>query len=219
MLSRRAFLVGGVASVTAAAGGLVAVDQGWLPGRIALGRALGRCDVDAAIPEVPGSEPARSASFESTYRQREVTWILARPVDHDADELPVALVLHGRGGNAQTAFDTLGLNGFLNRHVATGGAPFALVSIDGGEGYWHPRADGDDPLGMVVHELLPRLRDEGLRADAIAATGWSMGGYGALLLARESGRDSLAGTRVVAAAALSPALFPSYEESIVRFVR
>jgi hypothetical protein len=36
-----------------------------------------------------------------------------------------------------------------------------------------------------------------------------MGGYGALLLARQSHRDELAGTRVVAAAAASPALFRS----------
>jgi S-formylglutathione hydrolase FrmB len=66
---------------------------------------------------------------------------------------------------------------------------------------------------MLVHELVPRLRDEGLRVDRIGVWGWSMGGYGALLLARESARDALGGTRVVAAAAASPALFASAAET------
>jgi S-formylglutathione hydrolase FrmB len=153
-------------------------------------------------------------AFRSTYRNRPVSWVLGLPPDQASPGLPVALVLHGRGGDANSAFDSLGLHGFLADHVAGGGAPFALVSIDGGDGYWHPRANGDDPLGMVVHELVPRLlSDYGLRTDQILTTGWSMGGYGALLLARESGRDALGGSRVVAAAALSPALFPSYAES------
>ena len=209
MLSRRGFLIGGAATVAAATGTLVSVEQGWLPGRIALGRALGRCDVDGALPTtMPGAVLADS--FDSTYRGRAVNWVLGLPPGEPASGLPVALVLHGRGGNAGTAFESLELHRFLAEHVAAGGRPFALVSVDGGERYWHPRADGDDPLGMIAHELLPRLEDEGMRADEVGVTGWSMGGYGALLLARESGQDTLGGAQVVAAAALSPALFDSY---------
>jgi S-formylglutathione hydrolase FrmB len=213
VLSRRGFLIGGAAAIGAAAGALVSVEQGWLPGRIALAHALGQCDVDAPIPIVP-ADTLLTESFRSTYRDRPVSWVLGLPPDTASAGLPVAVVLHGRGGDANTAFDTLGLHGFLAEHVAAGGPPFALAAIDGGDRYWHPRADGDDPLGMVVHELLPRLLSEyGLHIDRIAVTGWSMGGYGALLLARESGRDTLGGCRVVAAAALSPALFPSYADS------
>jgi hypothetical protein len=211
VLSRRTFLVGGAAVVGAGAGAVVGVEQGWLPGRVALGRVLGRCDVDADVPDLDSI--VRPAAFRSTYRQALVSWVLALPPLTAPAGMPVALVLHGRGGDASTAFDSLGFDRFLAQHVAGGGAPFALVAVDGGETYWHPRAAGDDPLGMVVHELLPKLASEGLHIDQIAVTGWSMGGYGALLLARESAKDALGGTRVVAAAALSPALFPSYADS------
>lgn len=76
----------------------------------------------------------------------------------------------------------------------------ALVSVDGGNGYWHPRPD-DNPFAMLVDELLPLL--------PAVALGWSMGGYGALLLARESEAGRLGGRVLRAAAAGSPALFPS----------
>lgn len=64
--------------------------------------------------------------------------------------------------------------------------------------------------------MLGRL---GLRTDATGVLGWSMGGYGALLFAREANRRTLldagasARTTVVAAAASSPALFASYQAS------
>jgi hypothetical protein len=61
-----------------------------------------------------------------------------------------------------------------------------------------------------VHEVLPALGALGLAVDRIGAWGWSMGGYGALLLARESERGALGGVRVAAAAAASPALFDSF---------
>ena len=36
---------------------------------------------------------------------------------------------------------------------------------------------------MLLDELLPLLERRGLRTERVAVTGWSMGGYGALLLA------------------------------------
>jgi S-formylglutathione hydrolase FrmB len=63
---------------------------------------------------------------------------------------------------------------------------------------------------MLSGELLPRLADTGFDLTRWAVAGWSMGGFGALLLAREStaGRFRAPG-RLVAAAAGSPALFAS----------
>jgi S-formylglutathione hydrolase FrmB len=60
---------------------------------------------------------------------------------------------------------------------------------------------------MVVDEFLPMLARAGLRTeprDRIALMGYSMGGYGALLLASELGPD-----RVAAVVAESPALWTS----------
>jgi S-formylglutathione hydrolase FrmB len=215
MVSRRSVLLSGAVAVLGA--GVAAVEYGLLPGRVAFGRVLGRCDVDAPLPSV-ATGPLLENEFTSKYRQRLVRWMLALPpgpsgngsaLGQRSPGLPVALVLHGRGSNARAAFDDLGLHRYLAAHVATGGFPFALASVDGGASYWHPRANGDDALGMIVNELLPRLRDHGLNTDRIAVMGWSMGGYGALLLARQSARGALDGSTVVAAAASSPALFPS----------
>jgi hypothetical protein len=209
-MSRRRFLaVGGASVVAVAAGGLGAIEAGWLPGRVALGTALGRCDLDTDVPtERPG--PVRGKGFPSDYRNRVVTMLVAVPPGVSSQGLPAVLVLHGRGGDARSAFDALFYDRFLAAYVTAGGAPFALVSVDGGDGYWHPRDDGDDPLGMVVNEVLPRLDDGGFAVDRIGVTGWSMGGYGALLLARESARGNVGGATVAAVAAGSPALFGSY---------
>jgi S-formylglutathione hydrolase FrmB len=213
VLSRRGLLVGASAVLAAGVAGGVGVEEGVLPGRLTVAKALGRCDVDAPVPDV-ATGPLERSTFRSARGGREVAWTLALPPGHPADGLPVALVLHGRGDDDRTAFDVLGLHRFLAAHVAAGGPPFALAAAAGGQGYWHPRADGDDPLGMLVDELLPRLRQRGLRTERIGALGWSMGGYGALLLARQSGRDALGGSRVVAAAAASPALFRSAAETV-----
>lgn len=205
-LSRRAFLV--AAGVAGAAGiaGLTAVEARVLPGRARLRDTVG--NVDAAAPAAT-AQPVRYNRFDSAARAIPVTWAVATPVGVEDRGLPVVLILHGRGATARAAFDELGLDRFLSDHVERGGPPVALVSVDGGEAYWHPRASGDDPLRMLTAEVLPRAAALGLRTDAIAVLGWSMGGYGALLLARESSRRRLGGVRVAAAAAGSPALFAS----------
>ena len=55
---------------------------------------------------------------------------------------------------------------------------------------------------MVTDEFLPLLGREGLDTRRFALLGWSMGGYGALLLASRLGTD-----RVAAVVAESPALW------------
>lgn len=211
MLTRRGLLAlgaaGGVAVLAGGAGALDAVNEGWLPGRVRLGRVLGECNVDTAPPAV--ATPVRSGAFPSALRGRQVRWGLAVPDGAAATGLPVAVVLHGYGGTWRSAWTDLGLHHFLAAHVAAGGRPYALASVDGGNGYWHPRASGDDPLGMVVHELVPRLAAMGLATAQIGAMGWSMGGYGALLLARQSARGQAGSARVRVAAVSSPALFAS----------
>jgi pimeloyl-ACP methyl ester carboxylesterase len=90
--------------------------------------------------------------------------------------------------------------------------PMAIVAADGGGGYWNPHP-GDDPLGMVVGELIPRCQARGLgrpgRGDArrIGTLGISMGGYGAILLAEK--HPELFG----AVAAIAPAIWTSYAQA------
>src|SRR5437879_3178454 len=86
--------------------------------------------------------------------------------------------------------------------------PMALVTVDGGPGYWNPHP-GDNPLGMLTGELIPLCRRRGLGRPPrwIGVMGISMGGYGALLLAER--RPDL----VAAAAAISPAIWISYDQA------
>jgi Putative esterase len=222
VVSRRTFLLGAIGSgLLAVTGSVVAIDEGVLPGRIRLADLMGVCDVDAAPPGGAVGD-ITSGRFTSSARRRDVGWSLARPPGHSgAAGLPVALVLHGRGGDHSTGFTELKLHEFLAAYVRTGGRPFALAAADGGDEYWHPRSDGDDPLGMLTNEFLPMLNKLGLRTETVGAIGWSMGGFGALLLARESHRGTLPHTSTHAAprmsvavvAASSPALFASYQAS------
>ncbi|MBT0771602.1 hypothetical protein KIH74_21870 [Kineosporia sp. J2-2] len=207
-ITRRVLLTGAAGTAvtgTALAGSL----SGVLPGRSALRRRLGIGQVEAGVPDAGGDDP-HYATFASTARGRPVTWGWAVPPGHDPDGLPVVLVLHGRGDDAHSSFEHLGMHQYLAAHVSDGGTAMGVVSVDGDETYWHPRADGDDPIAMIAGELLPRVADLGFSTRKIAVTGYSMGGFGSLLLAREAahGRFGAAG-QLVAAAASSPALFAS----------
>jgi S-formylglutathione hydrolase FrmB len=204
MLSRRAFLT---------AGGVTAL------GVVGVGAAqpsVRRFVVDLVDPEPAAPAPKAAAgphasgALPSTARGRDVNWSVAYPPGRQpGDELPVALVLHGRGGNERSAYDDLELDRYLADVVADGAPPFALAAIDGGDhGYWHRRADGDDPGGMLLEEFVPLLAAQGLVTTRVGLFGWSMGGYGALLLAQTAGPE-----RIAAVAADSPALWASFAES------
>lgn len=205
-LKRRALLLGALAVAATGAGGLAAVEHRVVPGRSALDRALGRCDIDVPPTDLPAGTTIEG-TFTSALRRGPVNFALGYPPGATPDaRLPVCLVLHGFGSTARAALDAGRYPSYLARHVAGGGAPFVLAAMDGGPGYWHPHPD-DDPLGALFDEFLPLLERRGLTTDRIAALGWSMGGYGALLC------GLTAPSRVVAVAASAPAFWRSYDES------
>jgi enterochelin esterase-like enzyme len=213
VISRRALLIsglGGLGAFAAAGGtGYALVENDVLPGRVRLDKALGRCGDVPAPPAA--STTVRRLAWRSAHRRTDVTATVVLPAANASLRgLPVAVALHGSGGDGASAVRSLALDHYLPDAVARGGvAPFAIAAVDGGpDTYWHARADGDDPIGMIIDELLPRLRAEGARTDRIAAIGWSMGGYGALVLARRLGAR-----RMAAAVASSPALFDSYADA------
>lgn len=210
-LGRRALLTGAAgAAVLVATGGLVAAGE--LPGRGHLERALHIAPgqgVDAAVPTArPG--PLVSGTFLSKRFRRRVGWSIAYPPGaHQGQALPVVLALPGRGGTGAGFLHTIGYPSFLAAYVDGGGSPFAIAAVDGGTSYWHPRANGTDPLGMLVDELLPLLDRLSLRTRELGVLGVSMGGYGGLLLARQSAHRALGGRHLSVAAVASPALWRS----------
>ncbi|MQY03056.1 alpha/beta hydrolase [Actinomadura macrotermitis] len=208
-LTRRRVLLAGLGGAGAAglagAGMAGLVEAEVLPGKVRLDRALGKC---GDTPPVPAERAdVRTERFRSAARGRDVAFTVASPRGHALKGLPVALVLPGLGSDS-SALSGMNLHAYLAQAVAHGAPPFALVGLDGGDTYWHRRANGDDPQKMVTDEVLPRLRRLGLRTDRIGLSGWSMGGYGALLLAQ-----ALGPRRVAVAAVSSPALFRSYAKA------
>lgn len=191
----------------AAVAGLDLVSHGVLPGKAVLDRVDGAC----SVPVQPWSlatplGPAVSGTFYSAARGRVVGYSIGYPPGyHQGDELPLVVMLHGFGGSHLTALSGL----TPSQAVALRGTvpPVALVTVDGGNGYWNPHP-GDDPMGMLVDELIPRCAAAGLgHGGRIGAMGISMGGYGALLLAEK--HPSL----VRAVAAISPAIWTSYAQA------
>jgi S-formylglutathione hydrolase FrmB len=215
-VSRRAVLAAGIGVAGAAAGGYGLVESGILPGKYQLAQLLGEC---GGMPSPPrGPLPAREeAVFWSAYRNRPVRMVTLLPAAPEAARaLGVVIALHGLGS------DALGAAGlYAPAMTAAGVTRFAVIAVDGGGTYWHRRADGDDPLGMISHEALPRAAARGLAVARIGIIGYSMGGYGALLLAERLAERLSAGTGhgarpdagVAAVAAASPAIFASYQDA------
>ncbi|QHC23484.1 alpha/beta hydrolase [Streptomyces sp. GS7] len=201
---------GGTLLGAAAAGGMLV---GWLPGGVKLKKVLGLTGKDGTVPDVaPGAvhvERVRSAA-----RSRVVTMVTMLPPGTAAStKLPVCVMLHGRGNDAQ-GMVTLGTPQFLAAAVKGGMPPFAVVAVDGGDAtYWHQRSpgDGDDPQAMLREELPGWLHARQLPTPR-AAMGISMGGSGALQYA--IGRTQ-SGRNLDAVALLSPGVFRTWADARV----
>ncbi|GLW28549.1 alpha/beta hydrolase [Actinoplanes regularis] len=185
-MRRRTLLGAGAASV--AVGGLWAYGSGQA------------AVAPLAVPSVPPG-PERCELRYSKARGTTVDFYTAVPAGHgDGSGLPVCLVLHG-GSKRPADFGGLGLGRFLTQAVARGAAPFVLAGATGDRLAWQP-AGRDDPQRMVREELPVWCAARGFDVARLAVWGWSMGGYGSLLLAEAFPRF------VRAVAAFSPAVVP-----------
>lgn len=172
-----------------------------IAGAAALSAAASTMTRAAAAP--PAAPPMVTGSFASAARGGALTnWAIARPPNQTAALRPV-IALHGKGSSAATVMAG-GVEQGLAQAVAAGLPPFAVVAVDGGGSYWHRRASGEDSGAMVLDELLPMLAEQGLDTSRVGFLGWSMGGYGALLLGARLGP-----ARTAAICAVSPALWLS----------
>ncbi|MCV7411062.1 esterase [Mycobacterium florentinum] len=211
-LSRRAVLGLG-ASAAIGATGVFALDN-LLHARPSRSIPVSRAGTQAPLAPppttplapAPPEDPAptmTTGSFVSAARGGISTnWAIARPPGQTKALRPV-IALHGKGNDAAGVMAG-GVEQGLAQAVDAGLPPFAVVAVDGGGGYWHKRSSGEDAGAMVLNELIPMLDSQRLDTSRVAFLGWSMGGYGALLL---GGR--LGPARTAAICAVSPALWMS----------
>jgi pimeloyl-ACP methyl ester carboxylesterase len=197
---------------TLVAGGAVAeqlVQHGVLPGQHALQVLEGDCSVAQPDLHFAPLGPSYSGEFYSHARRRGVGYTIAYPPGHArGDRLPLVVMLHGFGGDHNAGIGGLTPAQTLALRTEPAVQPLAMVTVDGGGGYWNPHPL-DDPLGMVVNELVPLCRRRGLGAPPhpIGVMGISMGGYGALLFAEKYPR------LFRAVAAISPAIWTTYSQA------
>ena len=212
--TRRKILTLGLGSaaalVVAGASGVEFVSYGVLPGKQELDQLDGACSVASPPFRYSGVGHSESGSFSSQARRRTVGYTIAWPPGvAPGTPLPLIVMLHGYGGNHTNALS--GLRPWEAVALVVDGRPLppmAMVTVDGGGGYWNPHPD-DDPMAMVISELIPMCQrmNLGRTPQKIGAMGISMGGYGALLLA-EKYPDLIR-----AVAAISPAIWTSYDEA------
>ena len=103
------------------------------------------------------------------------------PAGSSGERRPLLVFLHGKGGNQDSS---LGSQLFAALASLGASAPDVVFPYGGADSYWHDRADG--AWGSYVYtEVIPQAISR-LHADpsAVAIGGVSMGGFGALDIAR-----------------------------------
>jgi predicted esterase len=212
--SRRKILTLGagglVAVIAAGVVGTELVAHGVLPGQQELDQLDGACAVASPPLKFSALGTSISKRFYSRSRRRTVGYTVAWPPgQRPGDPLPLIVMLHGEGANHTNALAGMSPAQAVAQQV--GGRPLrpmGLVTVDGGDGYWNPHP-GDDPLTMIVDELIPlcQTMNLGRPPSRIGTMGISMGGYGALLVAEK--HPGL----IAAVAAISPAVWTSYPQA------
>jgi pimeloyl-ACP methyl ester carboxylesterase len=213
-VDRRRFLKtalgGAVVVVVAGATGFELISHGVLPGKQKLDELDGACSVDSPPLTFSTPGPSISGSFDSKARNRTVGYTIAYPPGHgQGSSLPLIVMLHGFGGNHTDALADMTPAQAIALHVDGHQLPpMAMATVDGGGGYWNPHPR-DNPMAMVVDELIPMCQKLGLGTTPgrIGTMGISMGGYGAILLAEKY--PGLIST----VAAISPAIWTTYDEA------
>ncbi len=201
---RRALIVAGCTGAAIVGGSTITVAL-LQPEHEPLRRTLGA----AAAPKHIGLRKVERVY--SAARGREVDLVTLLPDSDPPEGMPMSLLLHGLNGSARSAgWPSLG------RALHTDAAeraisPFGFVAVDGDNNYWHQVHPGDDPMAMLLEEVPWWLRERGLGGPGgvpFAATGLSMGAYGALLYARRRAERRLP---LPVAAIIGPALMTTWE--------
>ena len=152
--------------------------------------------------------------YSGAMRGREIGWRVLTPTDFRAPARAV-LYLNRPDTDHTDSIHRADADGPLLKSRDAGAPALAMVTVDGGDRYFHPRADGTDFAEMVAEELLPRMRDEaGLDVSVLGLAGFAAGGYGALRIAAGwSPARTITGTRIGAVAVAEPHLWRRFDSA------
>jgi S-formylglutathione hydrolase FrmB len=210
VITRRTALIAGVSTVAAAS-----VAAGTATSAIPANPAVQALAAAVSNETAPNKTEPNLTHVERVWskaRGREVDLVTLLPANAPTRGLPISLLLHGLHGSARKAAPT-GLLDHLNREVSAGSVPpFGFVAVDGGDHYWHQDHGPDNPMSMLLDEIPGWLLARGLGGAnglPFACTGFSMGGFGALLYAR---RRLERRQPIQAVATMAPALITSWSE-------
>ena len=211
-LTRRRALgigAGGLVAVTAAgACALELVARGVLPGQAALDRLDGACSVASPPLVFAAPGPAESGTFYSRARRCQVGYTIAWPPGHrPGTPLPLIVALHPFGADHRRALAGMSLPQALALRVDGRALPrVAMAAADGGPGYWNPHP-GDNPMAMVIDELIPLCQRRGPRPGGDRHAGHLDGRVRRAAAGRKYPRV------ISAVAAIGPAIWTSYRQA------
>ena len=154
---------------------------------VLLGLAAGCGEDDPKKVEVPLVRLREDQILQSTLLNRTVEYAVLLPADYNdtKDSYPVVYLLHGYGDDETAWYTSGGLQYYVDKCVAETG-PMIYVMPQGYKTYYIDKYTGSFPyMEMFVEELVPEIdarfrtkKDKSQRA----VMGYSMGGYGALIL-------------------------------------
>lgn len=152
-----------------------------------MGLMAGCGEDDPKTVEVPFMRLWEDQVLQSELLDRAVEYAVLLPEGYnESDELyPVVYLLHGYGDDETAWYKQGGLKSYVDKYIAETG-PMIYVMPQGFRTYYIDRYNGNAPyMEMFVEELVPEI-DSRFRTkqdkSQRAVMGYSMGGYGALIL-------------------------------------
>lgn len=147
------------------------------------------CDRDPSEKDdpIPFVRLLEAQTLQSGILNKPVSYAVLLPPEYEysADSFPVVYLLHGFGDN-ETAWVQGGNIRFYADQYATQTGPVIYVMPKGFNSYWVNKYNGNYPyMNMLADELVPWIDAKFrtiLQPDSRAVMGYSMGGYGALIL-------------------------------------
>lgn len=144
-------------------------------------------NTDSPVVVKPFLRLLKSQTLQSQVLHKTINYVVFLPKDYDSSNLnyPVVYLLHGMGDNELAWYEGGNITYYVDAN-APETIPMIYVMPHGFNTYWVNKFNGDfSYMDMFVKELVPTI-DEQFRTikdpQHRAVMGYSMGGYGALIL-------------------------------------